>query len=62
MLNDKKCVKIVLPDRSKERSVIVSFVSILLRFNTPTDVCVSLTQIKVYNQVQQYYFNKRFFK
>lgn len=49
MLNDKKCVKIVLPDRSKERSVIVSFVSILLWFNTPTDVSVSLTQAKVYN-------------
>lgn len=38
----------MLPDRSKERSVIISFVSILLWFNTPTDVSVSLTQIKVY--------------
>lgn len=49
MLNDKKCIKIELPDRSKERSVIVSFVSILLWFNMPTDVSVSLTQTKVYN-------------
>lgn len=42
----------ILPARSNNRSTILFFVSIIVWFNTASEVSVKLTQIKNYNHKQ----------